>query len=72
MPEKCSKFFKKSMKNLEIFDNFERKFAFFPKFFQIFIKFLAKIWETFSRKLEICICMGLVAKPPKLANLLKS
>ena len=46
------------MKNLQIFNNIDRKFAIFTKVFSNFLRLFAKGWAKISRNLEVCICMG--------------
>ena len=75
---KSFQYFHISWKNKQVFEKIEREFAFF-KIFEYFIRFFgniikssAKIWAKISKNVEICICRGFWAEPPKIEKFLTS
>ena len=46
----------KSMKTLQIFENFKRNFAIFSKIFKFLSNFWRKFGQKFRQNLEMCIC----------------
>ena len=58
-----------SMKNLQLYKIFASKFR---DFFKGFLKLYRIFGENSDKVLEMCICRGLVAAAPTLANLWKS